>query len=380
MISLELSTEQKELQQKIRRLAEEKLHGQSLAGDAAGPGPIHRAFREFIGTMGLNAFIIPKEYGGQPLDRVSLALVTEELGFGCAGFASIYAATVHAVSAILIGGSHEQKGAFLPLLLGPSGEVASCCITEPKGGSDTSSFATTAHLQGDHYLINGSKVPILNAGDAAFFVVWASNGGGSGRAGINAFIVPKQTPGLSTGAYHDKPGLRCAPTATVFFNDVAVPKANLIGIPGSGYLLLMQTLDWGRAFFGAICVGLARAALEGAIDFAKKRLVSNRPIIENQGISFPLAELATDIDAARLLVWRACRLMDLGTDYTRESSMAKLFASEVAVRATDVGMQILGQQGYTQPHLMAKWQRDALAFRILEGTNQIQKIIIASQL
>ena len=380
MIALELSTEQKELQQRFRRLAVEKLHGQSLAVDGERPGPIHRTFREFIGAEDLNAFIIPGEYGGNPLDRVSLALVTEELGFGCAGLASIYAATVHAVSAILIGGSHQQKEAFLPLLLGPSGEVASCCITEPKGGSDTSSFSTTARLQGDHYVLNGSKVPILNAGDAAFFVVWASSDTRSGRAGINAFIVPKETPGLTNGAYHDKPGLRCAPTATVFFSDVTVPKANLVGLPGSGYLLLMQALDWGRAFFGAICVGLARAALEGAIDFAKNRVVSNRPIIENQGISFPLAELATDIDAARLLVWRACRLMDLPMDYTRESSMAKLLASEVAVRATDLGMQILGQQGYIRPHLMAKWQRDALAFRILEGTNQIQKIIIASQL
>jgi len=380
VISLELSNEQKELQQKFRRLAEDKLHTQSLAVDASGPGPIHWAFREFIGKEQLNALIIPKEYGGQPLDRVSLALVTEELGFGCAGLASIYAATVHAVSAILIGGSHEQKEAFLPLLLGSSGEVASCCITEPKGGSDTSSFSTKARMEGDHFVLNGLKVPILNAGDSAFLVVWASSDTGSGRAAINAFIVPKQTPGLSFGAYHDKPGLRCAPTAAVSFNDVEVPRANLIGLPGSGYLLLMQTLDWGRAFFGAICVGLARAALETAIDFAKKRVISNHPIFENQGISFPLAELATDIDAARLLVWRACRLMDLNMDYTRESSMAKLFASETAVRATDLGMQILGQQGYTQPHLMAKWQRDALAFRILEGTNQIQKMIIAGQL
>ena len=380
MISLELSTEQKELQQRFRRLAQEELHARSLAVDADRPGPIHPAYLEFIGKENLNSLIIPREFGGQPLDRVSLSLVTEELGFGCAGLASIYAATVHAVSAILIGGSNEQKEAFLPLLLGPSGQVASCCITEPKGGSDTSSFSTTARLHGDRYLLNGSKVPILNAGDAAFFVVWASSDTGSGRAGINAFLVPRQTPGISIGAYHDKPGLRCAPTATVFFNDVAVPESTLIGLPGSGYLLLMQTLDWGRAFFGAICVGLAHAALEETIDFAKERTLSNRPIIENQGVSFALAELATYIDAARLLVWRAYRLMDLKMDYTRESSMAKLFASEAAVRATGEGMQILGQQGYTKPHLMAKWQRDALAFRILEGTNHIQKMIIASQL
>lgn len=380
MISFEFSTEQKELQQRFRQLAQERLHARSLEVDAEPPGPIHPAYLEFIGTEDLNSFIIPEEYGGRPLDRVSLSLVTEELGFGCAGLASVYAATVHAVSAILIGGSHEQKREFLPQLLGPSGKVASCCITEPKGGSDTSSFSTTARLAGDHYLLNGSKVPILNVGNASFFLVWASGDTGSGRAGINAFLVPRNAPGISIGAYHDKPGLRCASTSTLFLNDVAVPRSNLIGLPGSGYLLLMQTLDWGRAFFGAICVGLARAALEASIDFAKERTVSNRPIMEHQGVSFTLAELATEIDAARLLVWRACRLMDLKMDYTRESSMAKLFASEAAVRATGEGMQLLGQQGYAQPHLMAKWQRDALAFRILEGTNRIQKMIIASQL
>ncbi len=380
MISLELSTEQRVLQGRFRQLAEERLHALSLEVDAGAPGPIHSTYLEFIGKQNLNSFIIPREYGGEPLDRVSLALVTEELGFGCAGLASIYAATVHAVSAVLIGGTPEQKKLFLPLLLGPSGHVASCCITEPKGGSDTSSFSTTARLQGDHYLLNGSKVPILNAGNASFYVVWASSDTAKGWAGINAFLVHKDAPGISIGPYHDKPGLRCAPTATVSFNEVVVPKENLIGLPGSGYPLLMQTLDWGRAFFGAICVGLARAALEKAIDFAKERKVSNRAIIEHQGVSFALAELATDVDAARLLVWRACRLMDLKMDYTRESSMAKLFASEAAVRATGEGMQILGQQGYTRPHLMAKWQRDALAFRILEGTNQIQKKIIASQL
>jgi alkylation response protein AidB-like acyl-CoA dehydrogenase len=161
---------------------------------------------------------------------------------------------------------------------------------------------------------------------------------------------------------------------------VVVPKSNLIGLPGSGYLLLMQTLDLGRALVGAICVGLARAALEEVVSFAKKRVVASRPIIENQGISFVLAELATEIDAARLLVWRACRLMDLSMDFTSESSMAKLFASETAARVTREGMLILGQSAYTRPNLMAKYQRDAQGLQILEGTKQIQKIIIASQL
>lgn len=380
MISFELSAEQKSLQSRFRRLAEEKLHPVSLEIDAEKPGPIDREYLAVIAGENLNAFIIPEEYGGRPLDRLTLSLVTEEIGYGCAGLASIYAATVHAVSAFLIGGSRDQKQAFLPPLLDPAGEVASCCITEEKGGSDTSSFTTTARLDGDHYVLNGSKVPIFNAENPVFYVVWASSDMGRGRAGINAYIIPRQTPGITVGAYHDKPGLRCAPTQEVFFKDVRVPRSSLIGLPGSGYLLLMQTLDWGRAFFGAICVGLARAALEEAITFARKRVILNRPIVKNQGISFILAELATEIDAARLLVWRACRLMDLNMDYTRESSMAKLFASEVAARTTNEGMLILGQKGYVSPTLMSKYHRDAHALRILEGTSQIQKMIIASQL
>lgn len=380
MIAFELSTEQKRLQQRLKRLSKEKLHSHSLWLDSEKPGPIDKTYREFISDHNLNALIVPKEYGGCPVDHLTLSLVTEEIAYGCTGLASIYGATVHAVSALLIGGSHELKEAFLPHLLESPGVVAACCITEEKGGSDTVSFSTTARMQADHYVLNGSKTPIINAGNADFYVVWASSDSEKGRAGIETFVIPQNTPGLTFGAYHDKPGVRNVPTAAVFLRDVIVPKSNLIGIPGSGYLLLMQTLDLGRAFFGAVCVGLARAALEESVVFAKNRAIRNRPIFKNQAISFTLAELATEVDAARLLVWRACRLMDLGMDYTRESSMAKLFASEVALRATSEAMLIFGQKVHTQSHLMSKWQRDAQSLQIMEGTSHIQKRTIASQL
>ncbi len=380
MISFELTPEQIGLQKRLHRLAREKLQPYSLQLEGKGPGPVDEGFLKIIAGQNLNSFIIPEEFGGRPLDRVTLSLVTEEVSYGCAGLASIYAATVHAVSALLIGGSPEQKKAYLPLLLDPGGAVAGCAITEEKGGSDTTSFTTTARLEGDHYIINGSKGPIINAGCAAFYIVFASSDTGRGRAGINAFVVPGNAKGMTFSPYHHKPGLRNTPTANIFFHELAVPQSNLIGLPGSGYLLLMQTLDLGRAFFGSICVGLARAAIELATDFAKKRIILNRPIIKNQGISFLLAELTTELDAARLLVWRACRLMDLNLDYTRESSMAKLFASEVAFRAASEGVRILGQKGITGPSLMDKCQRDAQALRIIEGTSQIQKMIIASQI
>jgi len=380
MISFELTEEQKSLQQKIRRLAEERLRPSSFRVDTSKPGPLDDEYRRIISEEELNAFIVPVKFGGREVDHVTLSVITEEIGYGCAGMASIFAATVHAASALLIGASREQKEAFLPVLLEPGGEVASCCVTEEKGGSDMSSFTTTARQVSDGYIINGSKVPIINAGSAAFYVVWASSDTRQGRAGINAFLIPKDTPGITFGPYHEKPGLRCAPTAAVHFKDVMVPKGNLLGLPGSGYLLLMQCLDWGRAFFGAACVGLARAAMEESIQFAKNRLIRNRPIIENQGISFELAEIATEIDAARFLVWRACRLMDLNEDFSRESSMAKLFASEVAAKAANAGMLILGKKGYLGPSAMAKYQRDSQALRIVEGTSQIQKMIISGQL
>ena len=258
--------------------------------------------------------------------------------------------------------------------------MASCCITEEKGGSDISSFATIAEARGDNYVINGSKSTVINAGYAGFHVVWASSDTVKGRAGINTFIVPGDSPGITVGPYHDKPGLRGAPTASIHFHDVIVPKSNLIGLPCSGYYLLMQMLDWGRAFFSAVCVGLARAAHDEAVNFAKQRTVWKRPIIKNQGISFTLAEQSTNICAARLLLWRACRMLDLNTHYTMEASMAKLFASNTAASIANEGMLIMGQKAHTAPSLMSKFQRDAQALRVLEGTDHIQKMIIASQL
>lgn len=380
MISFELTEEQIELKNKFHRLAKEKIQPLSLQIDAKKPRGIDKGYLKIMAEENLNSFIIPEQYGGKACDRVTLSLIMEELGYGCAGFAGIYAQTLHAVSTLLIGGSHEQKKTFLPLLLQPAGAVASFCVTEEKSGSDTSSFATTAHLEDDHFILNGSKTPIINAGNATFYVVWGNTDIKKGRAGINAFIIPQGTQGMDFSSHHDKPGLRTAPTATIFFKEAKVPKPDLIAPPGSGYLLLMQTIDWGRAFVGAIGVGLARAAIEESINHAKSRIILKRPIIKNQGISFTLSELATDLEAARLLVWKACRLMELDMDFAIASSMAKLFASELAVRATNEGMLILGQKGFIRPSLMDKYQRDAQALRIVEGTSQIQKIIIASQL
>lgn len=380
MISFELTDEQEKLQKKIRSLAKEKMRPLSFLLDKKQPGPIDKEYLKLIGEEKLNSFLIPEEFGGHMLDRLTLSLVAEELGYGCGGLACIYAETAAAVSALLIGGSQEQKETYLPPLLDSDGATAGYAATESKGGSDTKSFNTIARVEGDRYVLNGSKGPIFNAGNAAFYTIWVGSEVTAGLSGINTFVVPGDASGITCGPFDDKLGLRCAPTATVYLDNVSTPGSNLLGSPGSGYLLLMQTVDLGRALCGAICVGVARAALEEAIDFAKTRVIRNRPIIDNQGISFALAELATELDAARLLVWRANSLIVSGSDYTAESSMANLFASEVAVRTTDECVQFLGQKGVIYPNTMAKYQRDAQTLRIVVGTSQIQKGVIARQL
>jgi len=380
MISFEPTEKQLALQARFQRLAMERLQPRSMMIDAATPAGVDPDYLAVIAEEKLNAFLIPEEYGGTPLSRMSLAILFEELGAGCAGFAAVYAQTFHSIAALLIGGSEEQKKIFFPLLLPPGGHVAGFCVTEEKSGSNTSSFSTSFSRKAGSFIVHGEKNPVINAGQGRFYVVWANEDGTKNRAGISAFLIPEKAAGLRFGTYHDKPGFRAAPTATVHFDNVCLPEENIIGPAGSGYLLLMQILDWGRAISAAIAVGLARTAIEEIIRFAKQRVIMRRPIIKNQSIAFLLAELVTELEAARALVWRACRLIELGRDHTVAASMAKLYASELAVRATTEGMLILGQMGYRRPSLMDKIHRDAEAFRIAEGTSHVQKLIISGQL
>lgn len=380
MISFELSDEQKKLQDKFHKIAGSQLRPLSLDLDQKSPGPIDFRFLRILAKERLNSLIIPEKYGGRPVDAITLAIIQEELAWGSIDFVSIVNSTYHAIMTILIGGSQKQKAEFFPLMLNPQGAVASICVTEDKGGSDSSFFSTVARLENGRYILNGSKNPIINAGDSLFYIVWANIDNEKERSGINAFIVPASSEGITIGPYHDKSGFRSMPTARVSFNDVSISKNNLIGLPGSGYLLLMQVIDWGRALTGGSCTGLARAAVEEALEYAKTRFIKNRPIISNQGVSFILSDLVTQLEAARLLVWKACRLIDLGLDYTAAASMAKLYASELAVRATSEGLLILGQKSCYRSSLMEKLQRDAQLTRIIEGASQIQKAVIANQL
>ena len=380
MISFDLTKRQIHLREKFHIIAKSQLRPLLSELDRIKPNPMDHQLLEIIGKEHLNSLLIPKEYGGQQVDNVTLAIIMEEIAWGSPDLVSIYMANMHAIKTILIGGTKQQKAEILPLLLDSKGCVVSFCPEEGKGGSDSSSYSTTASEKNDVFVLNGTKKPVMNAGNSAFYMLWANMDDNKGRSGINAFIVPCNSAGITCGPYYDKSGYRNKPVASVSFENVRVPKRYLIGSAGSGYLLLMQTLDWSRAFIGASSVGYARAAIEEAIEYARTRIIKNRPIIHYQGVGFVLADLATQLEAARLLVWKACKLIDALQDHTTESSMAKLFASELAVKATSDGMLILGQKCIDPSSLMGKFQREAELMRIFEGTSQIQKTIIMNQL
>lgn len=381
MIGFDLSDEQRARQRAAREFADSVVRPAGLALDRAFDVESFRTVLASLARTGYTSMIIPQDYGGLGLDNLTTAIVLEELAFGCAGIASVLAASFHAASALLIAGTDGQRREFLPLLARPDGGIAAMAITESEaGGSDILGLKTRSHRHGDGYVLSGVKCFVTNAGLAAFYVVLATEDPRLGRAGIGAFLVPRDAPGLRVSRFEDTMGMRPSPVAEIELRDLRLPLSSLMGQPGSGYLATMQTLDRGRAFYGAIAVGIGRAAYEAALEFAKRTNRFGVPIFRHQAIAFSFADMATDIEAARLLVWRACCLMDREEDYTKEASMAKLHASEVALRVTAEAIQILGKYGYSRDHPAEKFARDANAIRIMEGTNHIQRIVIATQL
>jgi len=344
------------------------------------PGTFRRVLKALI-RAGYTSMPVPPEFGGMGWDNLTVAIVLEELAAGSAGLASALAASFHAASVLLIAGTEAQRRQFLPLLSDSSGGLAAMAITEHEaGGSDILALATRSRRESHGYTLSGTKCFVTNAGFAAFYVVLATEDPRLARAGLGAFLVPPDAPGVSVVRFEDTMGMRPSPVGELRLENVRLPFSSLIGEPGSAYPATLQTLDRGRAFYGAIAVGLARAAYETALEFARKRQQFGVAIFRHQAIAFTLADMATEIDAARLLVWRACWLMDRGEDYTKEASMAKLYASETAVRVTTDVLQILGKSGYSRDETVEMFVRDANALRIMEGTNHIQRIVIATQL
>ena len=322
---------------------------------------------------------IPEELGGAGLGGMEGALIGEELCWGCSGIGTSIVANILGALPVLLAGTEEQKREWLaPLLEEPI--LCSFALTEPGAGSDVSGIQTTAVRHGDDYVVNGSKMFITNAGQADWLTVFASTDKAAGHRGLTAFVVPKSADGVTIDKHLDKMGQRATDTSALAFQDVQVPAGNRLGEEGEGFKIAMQTLDNTRPGTAAGAVGVARAAFEHAVAYSKERVQFGQPIAMNQGVNFLVADMATEIEAARLLVWQAAWLLDQGKRATLESSYAKRFAADTAMKVTTDAVQIFGGYGYMKEYPVEKLMRDAKLFQIYEGTSQIQRLVIAREI
>jgi acyl-CoA dehydrogenase len=329
--------------------------------------------------IGLLHHTVPEEYGGGGLESLDGCIVAEEIGAACGGVASYLGANILGLTPLLIAGSPELKAELLPKhCAGPN--LAAFCLTEPEAGSDVASMRSRAQRVGDEFVLNGAKHFITNGGVASLYSLFANEEPELGHRGISCFMVPANTPGVSHGKKEDKMGQRSADTREVIFTDVHVPARFRLGKGHDGFKIAMMTLDDSRAGVAAAAVGIARAALETALGYAKERRQFGKPIAEMQGIQFMLADMAIRVQAARLLVWQAAWLHDQGSRNTKESAMAKCFAGDTAMQVATDAVQVLGGYGYMKDFAVEKYMRDAKLHQIYEGTNQVQRVVIASEL
>lgn len=329
-----------------------------------------------LGCMGMP---LPSCYGGAGLDYLSYIMVLEEIA--CSSAAISGDLSVHTGAAIVINnfGTEEQKQKYIPSM--NSGEkLGAFCLTEPGAGSDVTSITTTAVLDGDSYVINGAKTLITNGPQGGIYLVLAYTDPTKGSRGTSLFIVPRETPGLKVGTHFAKMGVRASQTSDIIFQNCRVPKENLIGQEGQGIKICLTALDNGRIAVAAQSIGMAQAAMNESIKYSKQRVQFGRPIAEKQAIQFMIAEMATDIAAARLLTYQAASLKDQGSDFIQEASMAKLFASVMCNRHVYKAVQIHGGLGYIKGVKVERLMRDARGTEIYEGTTEVQKIIIAERL
>lgn len=380
MIDFELTVDQKLIRDNMRKAVQEKVPAEAGMADGEPVPRVPPVFLDLIRSERLGALFVPRRAGGMGYNLVTVALILEELAAGCPGLAAMVAASLHAVTPILMAGTPEQQQIFLPRVTESSSGLAGFAVTEQDAGSDVAAIGTMVRHGERGYFLSGAKCSIFNVGLAGFYLVFASLARERGRAGLCALVVPPDAPGLQIGPPEDKVGLRNAPTAWINFQDVFVPKNHLIGEEGAGYLLFMQTLDWGRAFSSAVAVGTAQAAFEMCLAWCRDRRQFGRALIENQAVSFALAEMATSIQAARLLSWNACRLIDTDGEYSQAAAMAKLFASATAEKVTSEAMDLFGRRAYNKSCRVDKLWRDAKTIATVEGTRNVQRMVIASLL
>lgn len=374
---LELSEDQQLVQRTAREFATNEVLPKAAEIDRSARFPA--ALVAKLGELGFMGMYVPTDYGGAGLDCVSYVLALEEINRACASTGAIMSVNNSLVcDALLASGTAEQKRRLLTPLA--RGEKLGCfALSEPASGSDAAGLRTTATREGDAWLIRGTKNFITNGVSADVLVLFARTGADK-HGGITTFVVEKPARGLVVAKEERKLGIRGSDTAQLVFDDVPVPDANRVGDVGEGFRIAMRTLDGGRIGIAAQAVGIARACLEDALAYAKQREAFGRPIAEFQAIQWKLADMSTEIDAARLLVWRAAFLKDAGQPYTAEAAMAKLFASDVAVRASRECVQIFGGYGYIEDFPAERHYRDAKITEIYEGTSEIMKLVIAEDL
>ena len=339
-----------------------------------------REIADMMGEMGFTGICFPEKYGGAEADVLSYILAVEELSRVDAGVGITLSATVSLCAwPIYAYGTEEQKEKFLvPLAEGT--KLGAFGLTEPNAGTDAASQQTVAVANGDHYILNGSKIFITNAGEAEIYVVFAMTDKTKGVKGISAFIVEKGMSGFSFGKKEHKLGIHSSMTNELIFQDVKIPKENMLGKEGDGFKIAMSTLDGGRIGVAAQALGIAQAALEHSIKYSKERVQFGKPIANNQAIAFMLADMATKVEAARLLVYRAAYLKDQGLPYSKEAAMAKMFASDAAMEVTIDAIQIFGGYGYSREYPVERLMRDAKITQIYEGTNQVQRIVVSASI
>jgi hypothetical protein len=377
-LDFELSEEQQLLRKTVREFAEKEIGPHSRGWDEAQAFP-REVFTQ-LAELGLMGVCWPEEYGGAALSTLEWALVMEEVARVDAGVALSLTAHHSLASAhIFLAGSEEQRSRFLTPLA--RGEKVGCWgLTEPGSGSDAGGMRTTAVRNGDHWILNGSKSFITNGGVADTAVVLAVTDREKGSKGISAFVLERGTPGFRSGKKEDKLGCRCSDTSELILEDCRIDANGLLGAEGMGFIDTLKILDKGRVGIAAFSVGIAQASLEASIRYAGERKQFGHPLANFQAIQFKIAEMATQVDAARLLTWRAAALADAGQVYTTEASMAKLFAGEAAVQVALEAVQIHGGYGYLKDYPVERYLRDSKLGTIGEGTSEVQRMVIARQL
>ncbi len=377
MIDFSLTEEQAQLQELARKFAREEVIPKAAHHDQTGEFP-HEIVRK-AWEIGLMNTHVPVEYGGAGLGVLDGCLITEEFAYACTGIATAMEANGLAAAPVIVAGNEEQKKEFLGRLTREP-LFAAYCVTEPGAGSDVAGIRTSAKRVGDDYVINGEKMWITNASVANWYFLLAYTDPSAKHRGMSGFLVPRDTPGVNVGKKEKNLGQRASDTRAITFEDVKVPVKYLLGKEGDGFKIAMSAFDHTRPTVSSGAVGLARRAMDEAIRYATERSTFGQPIAKYQAVSFMIADMAKDVEAARLLVWQAAWAIDNGRRNTKLAAFAKAFAADVAMRVATDAVQVFGGYGYSQEYPVEKLMRDAKIYQIYEGTSQIQRLIIAKEI